>query len=389
MKWQSALSREPDTAEALAQVSHDLDDIEADLLIAFITPHHAEAFDALPKALAVAWPDATIVGCTAAGVVGAETEVEEGPCLAVVAASLPDVVLRVFHLDGEGTHEPLEPAEVVERVGIDPLARPCFVLLADPFTCNTENLLRILDAAYAGLPKIGGLASGARVRGEHALFVHGRTVREGAVGLALYGDIELHTVVAQGARPVGPVLRVSGVEDGLVTELDDLPALEVLQGVFEQLEGSARVLFRRSPLMGVAMDATATRVGRGDFLVRNVVGYDEDSGSIAIAHPVVVGDLIQLHVRDADTSTEDLRDLLMQASRTSDGFSGALMFSCLGRGESFFRESNHDTKALQTHVGPISVGGFFCNGELGPVRGRTFLHGYTSSVGLFRRPAWN
>ena len=30
------------------------------------------------------------------------------------------------------------------------------------------------------------------------------------------------------------------------------------------------------------------------------------------------------------------------------------------------------------------LGGFFCNGEIGPVGGRAYLHGYTASVALFR-----
>jgi small ligand-binding sensory domain FIST len=45
---------------------------------------------------------------------------------------------------------------------------------------------------------------------------------------------------------------------------------------------------------------------------------------------------------------------------------------------------NFDTGVFREHLGEVPVGGFFCNGEIGPVGGATFLHGYTSSFGLFR-----
>jgi small ligand-binding sensory domain FIST len=33
-------------------------------------------------------------------------------------------------------------------------------------------------------------------------------------------------------------------------------------------------------------------------------------------------------------------------------------------------------------LGPHPSAGFFCNGEIGPVGGSNFLHGYTASIGL-------
>ena len=87
------------------------------------------------------------------------------------------------------------------------------------------------------------------------------------------------------------------------------------------------------------------------------------------------------------TSDADLEALLARyASGHSDAAapSGSLMFSCLGRGAGLYGHADHDTGLFRRHLGEVPLGGFFCNGEIGEVQGRTFLHGYTSSFGLFR-----
>jgi small ligand-binding sensory domain FIST len=59
----------------------------------------------------------------------------------------------------------------------------------------------------------------------------------------------------------------------------------------------------------------------------------------------------------------------------------------VGRGQLLYGHPNHDSTAFHRARGPVPLGGFFCNGEVGPVRGRTFVHGYTSAFALFRRRA--
>lgn len=103
------------------------------------------------------------------------------------------------------------------------------------------------------------------------------------------------------------------------------------------------------------------------------------------------GQTVQFHLRDASTSHDDLHLMLsksqsaqlktMAAGNPSEA--GAMLFSCLGRGQRLYGEPNHDSALLKAVVGDIPVGGFFCNGEIGPVSGKTYLHGYTSSIAVF------
>ena len=58
----------------------------------------------------------------------------------------------------------------------------------------------------------------------------------------------------------------------------------------------------------------------------------------------------------------------------------------VGRGERLFGVANHDSDAFLKRVGPVSTSGIFCNGEIGPVGGKTFVHGYTSMFGVFSEP---
>ena len=63
----------------------------------------------------------------------------------------------------------------------------------------------------------------------------------------------------------------------------------------------------------------------------------------------------------------------------------ALVFTCNGRGTRLFDDAHHDARMLEEALGPVPVGGFFAAGELGPVGGRNFVHGFTASMALLRR----
>jgi len=124
---------------------------------------------------------------------------------------------------------------------------------------------------------------------------------------------------------------------------------------------------------------------QGDFLVRNLVGLDEDRGILLIGAIMREGTIVQFHLRDAATSAADLSAMLAELpADVRRDVRGSLLFSCLGRGRHLYGRPDHDTDLFRRHLGEVPLGGFFCNGEIGPVQGRTFLHGYTSSFGLFR-----
>jgi small ligand-binding sensory domain FIST len=266
-----------------------------------------------------------------------------------------------------------------------PAEAPAFLLLADPFTFDAEEYLRALDERCPRAAKIGGLASGGRRPGENVLYLDEKAHRGGLVGVALLGNVHVDTLVAQGCRPIGEPMFVTRSLENQIYALDGRAPLEVLQQLHEELEPRDRELFRHSLFVGLVMREKSDVYRRGDFLIRNLAGLDENRGSLVVAARVPEGTIVQFHLRDAATSAEDLEQMLSSlAPEPRAETRGSLLFSCLGRGKHLYGRPDHDTDAFRRHLGRVPLGGFFCNGEIGPVHGTTFLHGYTSSFGLFR-----
>jgi small ligand-binding sensory domain FIST len=204
----------------------------------------------------------------------------------------------------------------------------------------------------------------------------------------LSGDIEVDTIVAQGCRPIGEPMQITKCDQTLLQELDGKPPLEILHDLNEILSESDKKLLQTSLFLGIEMDPMRDNPKQGDFLIRNLMGIDRESGGLAIGALLRNGQLVQFHLRDKNMSAEDLEVMLTRylSQGNAENAQGALLFSCLGRGQYLYGEANHDTNMFRDKLGDIPLGGFFCNGEIGPVGNTTFLHGYTSSFGIFRKP---
>lgn len=391
MKWATAISRstsvETAVLEGAERIMRELGPGPVSLALAFVTPHFAGYYLRLHELVGRYLGPQTFIGCSGGGVIGGGEEVERAPAITLIAARLPDVRVTPFHVGG-ALPDLDGPPEAWERlVGVSAEDGPHFVLLADPFSSHPEALLAGLDYAFPRAAKIGGLASGATSPGLNALFLDGEVFGEGTVGVALSGDVAVDTIVAQGCKPIGDLMRVTGCRGNYLHELDGRPAFEVLRELFEGLEGRDRALARNALFVGVLMDEFKEEPGPGDFLIRNLLGIDPQRGALAIGENLQEGMRLRFHLRDAETSAEDLHAVLAgyeKTVRTPEDVSGALLFSCLGRGEGLYGSPGFDTDVFHEHLGGVPVGGFFCNGEIGPVGGTTFLHGYTSSFGLFR-----
>jgi small ligand-binding sensory domain FIST len=374
MRWSSAISERVPLASAVeecaAALRAGLDGAAPELVLAFVSPHHAGAYAQLPSQIAAAFPGALLIGCSANGVIGDGREVEERGALSLTAASLPGVTLAPFHDDG-GDPPSLPGA-------------PQFLLLADPFTCDAESLAERLDTAYPDSRKVGGLASGGHFPGANSLFLGGDVRSRGAVGVALSGDVQLDTIVAQGCRPIGVPLAITRCEDNLILELGGKRPMDVVRELYQSLDEEDQGLFRRSLFLGIEMKGDQLEYHAGDFLIRNLYGMDAETGALAVGALPRPYQAVQFHLRDARTAAADLSALLDRYRAGRSAPAGALLFSCLGRGMHLYGRPDHDTDLFAARVGRVPLGGCFCNGEIGPVGGSTFVHGYTSAFGLFR-----
>jgi small ligand-binding sensory domain FIST len=271
-------------------------------------------------------------------------------------------------------------------VQVENKEEPSFILLTDPFGFKLDSFVQGLDYAFARSVKLGGLASGGHKAGENRLLCQDQVYRSGVVGVSLCGNIQVDPVVAQGCRAIGKTSRVTKCDKNLLYELDGKPAVLVLKEAIERLPERDQKLAKEAIFLGVAMDEFQEKFVSGDFLVRNIYGIEPMSGALLVGEALRPERTVQFHLRDAESSADDLRSMLRRYIENGDGrpSSGALLFSCMGRGFSLYGRTNHDSDCLREYLGEVPIGGFFCNGEIGPVGDSTFLHGYTSSFGIFK-----
>lgn len=392
MQWASVIATERGLTEAIAQAADRLLEAlggrEPDLVMVFVGKQYAAHFVALPGLLRREFETATLFGCLGISVIGGGRECEEQPAISLVGAVLPDVRLHALHLD-EHTIPPTyaEPKLWESTLRLSGATPECFLLLADAFSFPNEAFLKGLDRSFPNTIKIGGLASGMEQADTPCLLLNNNVHSSGVVMLALLGDIQVDAIVAQGCRPVGEPMFANATHENLILELDGKVPREVLTDIYSSLSRADRKLFTDSLFIGVAMEMQREQYQAGDFLVRSILGLDPHSGALWVNSHVPKNSVVQLHLRDAQTSAFDLEQLLKRyrASPAANKAAGALLLSCLGRGAQLYGHPDHDSNALKQYIGDVPIGGFFSNGEIGPVRGATHLHGYTSVFGIFRQ----
>jgi small ligand-binding sensory domain FIST len=319
---------------------------------------------------------AQLIGCGAGGVLGSGVEIEQGHGISVWACALHDGEASTFHAyaeDGEVHGVPdMEGASGV-------------ILLADPFSFPADPVLRHLSSTAPLLPVVGGIASARTLGGTAALFLGEDVIEDGgAVGLRFDG-VELIPCVSQGAAPIGPELTITAAEGSVIAELAGKPALDKLREVVEGLPDAERDLLARGLLLGIVVDVNKPDYVQGDFLVRGISGADPDSGVIAVGTDVRPGQVVRVHARDASSADRDLRQSLAGRVASLKGRppAGALVFSCNGRGTQMFGTPGHDAVVVANSLSGAPTAGFFAAGEIGPVGGETFLHGFTATIAVF------
>lgn len=367
--------------DATAQALAPLGGRTPTLVCAFVCgPDPTAVEDALARVSALAG-GATTLGCSAGGVIGGERAVEASSAVSVWAAVLPRTTIRTFHLEVMRTPDSLAVVGLPEQAAEADIC----LLLADPYSFPADGFVSRFNDTASGLPVAGGMASGLLGPGGSRLLVDGRVVDRGAVGALLKGPVGATTVVSQGCRPIGPTMVVTKSEGNVLLELAGVPAVQKLEEIVAELPADEQALASRGLHIGIAMNEYAEVHDRGDFLIRGVLGVDESRDGLVVGDLVEVGRTVRFQVRDAQAAEDDLRSLLSSDSLLGvPGLvEGALLFSCNGRGANLFPSADHDAKVVAEHFAHAPVAGFFAAGEIGPVGGRNYLHGFTASIVAF------
>jgi small ligand-binding sensory domain FIST len=358
---------------------------QVSLGLVFMTPRFFDQAQQILEILRVHARIPLLAGCSSTALVAGAEEIEDNPGLVLALYSLPGANLTGTYF----TQTQVETADGVnywpETTGVAATQTNGWITFIDPFHLDSESWLRTWNDSYAGLPVYGGLASGVFADQTTQVYLNGEVYEEGGVAISVGGDVKLAGVISQGCTPIGDTWTLTRVEQNLIHRIANRPAYEVLSETVEEMAPDEQKKVRGNLFIGLVVNEYLEDFHRGDFLVRNLLGGDPQTGVLAVGALPRAGQTMQFQRRDAEAASEDMNELL---ARTQIELGGATVYGgclccCNGRGEHLFGSSGHDAQLVQKQFGGIGLAGFFCNGEIGPVGEKNFLHGYTASLALF------
>jgi small ligand-binding sensory domain FIST len=355
--------------------------------LVFMTPRYFANAQQVLEILRVHARVPLLAGCSSQGLIVGDKEIEENAGLSLGLFVLPGADLKAVHFTQAQVEESNGPGYWRMETGVESDQSNGWLAFIDPFHMDSEGWLKGWNEAYAPLPVLGGLASGDFTEQKTQLYLNGEVLEEGGVAVSVGGDVCMTGVTSQGCTPIGETWTLTKVQQNIIHEIGNRPAYEVLAETFNQLSAEQQKKARGNLFIGLVVNEYLEEFHRGDFLVRNLLGADPRSGSIAVGALPRLGQTIQFQRRSATAATEDMTELLSRARNrllTKTVYGGCLC-SCNGRGRGLFGAPDHDARLIQQSFGPISLIGFFCNGEIGPIGEKNFLHGYTASLALFAK----
>lgn len=375
------------SSSLIQQVKNQLGDQSPDLLMVFLSAHFNPSAFQIGEMLRNALNPTTFLGCTAEGVIGQTQEIETESAVTLIAAVLPNVELTPIFINGTDWHSVLDNAgEFREHLGVNEETTKLFMLIGDPFSTPANLLLDAFNRYYDGVPVVGGMASGGVMPGNNSLLINDQIYSSGTIGVAFSGALSADVIVSQGCRPIGAPYTVTEAEDNIIYTLERIIPEVHLENLIRSLSDEDQVLVQNGLFIGRAVNPEQDHdYGRGDFLIRGVLGVEHDTGALVVGDQVLVGETVQFHLRDAKTAVEDL-DMMLLTQSFLDTPAGGVLFTCNGRGTNLYDYPNGDISAIQGALGDIPMAGFFAAGEIGPIGGANFLNSQTACM-VFFRPA--
>ena len=353
---------------------------QIDLLVLFVSAHFQTHLEEITECLQTQLSPRHLIGGTGESIVADATEIETSPAISLWCASLPETQIDSMRLTFERTPDGGTFLGWPDSLGSEWEENSVMLLVGEPFSFPADGLLSRLEEDHPGVPVVGGLASGFQMPDENRIIIGSEVYNNGAAAVVLQGGVKTKTVVSQGCRPIGDRFVITSAEQNMITGLGGKPALEVIIKLDEELTTNDQRAMQNGVHIGRVVSEYQEEYQIGDFLIRNVVGVDPEQKAVVVADYLRVGQTVQFHIRDHESASLELNQLLSQLETPC---AAALLFTCNGRGTRMFEVESHDAATLSKHLGAIPVTGIFAQGELGPVGGKNFLHGFTASIIAF------
>ena len=353
-----------------------------DLVIAFVAGYPPEDFDNAINRIGELTSGQTVLGVTCQSLVAGKQELENAMGISLWSACWPDADVTPMFLeleseDGNANFSGL-PQDGWEEDSV-------VIMLSEAYSFPADGLLAHLNSSHPGVRVFGGVADSGLNPSDARLMLNGDMHDRGAVAVRISG-VAVSTVVSQGCRPIGDTFIVTDSERNVIGTLGGQPSFEVIKKIYATLPTQDQARVEQGLHLGIAMTELKDKFQYGDFLIRNVIGIDEESGTITVGDYIRKGRTVQFHIRDQNSASIELRSLLEAECKKEPACvpAAALIFTCNGRGSNMFEKPHHDAALLEEMLGDVATAGFFAAGEFGYVGGANFLHGFTASIALFQ-----
>ncbi len=307
------------------------------------------------------------IGTVGTGICGNGREYHDEPAISLLTGSFSEDHFRIL--------PPLtDKADAFVRAERAWLARHDHhfgIVHGDPREMQVPKLLGVLDVALRGGFLVGGLTSS---RTGYPQIADGMV--EGALsGILFDAEVPVATALTQSCAPFGGKHIITQCQRNIAIRLDDRPALDVFREAIGEVQ--ARDLTRAAQVIGVALPVHGSDTG--DYLVRNLLGVDENNNLLAIGEMLSTGQPLQFCRRDPAGAEADLRRMLRELKARAPQPKGGVYYSCVGRGPNLFGAESGELRIIQEELGDLPLTGFYCNGEISHNR----LYGYTGVLTLF------
>lgn len=358
----------------------------ADGAICFIGSSHAASYRLMLRTIAERAQTPQVAGCSASGVIAGGREIEGGAAaVSVLVVGGGITAQRIFVPGLKGRAE--EAAAEVAAAARPALGKTNLLcLFPDSYNLEPEPFLTALERDLPGVVIVGGGATEDGRSGE-TFALCGDAVSSNAVsGMLLAGEFEITAAASFGCRLIGKPRRVTAARHNVLIELDGRPALEVLKETIGPLADDLR---RTAAIVYLAMtfDRTAERLEHGQYLIRNMIGFDEAKGLIATVYKPQVGDLTSFALRDEEGARANLNLTLEQMERNlRNPPAFGLYFDCVSRGSNLYSIADHDSAYINRCFPGLPVAGFFTGFEIGPLAAATRLLQYSGVLTLVSGP---
>ena len=351
--------------EVLAAALHIRETLKtpARMAFAFVSANYMPHIAEFCETLRVDGHIQDIIGCTTSGRIEGGNEFEGGSGFSIIACQ--GEFGDPLALDGP------DFTSLTQANG--------WIALANPFAFPVDDWINSCNREASRVSVTGGLASGGNSN-ETAVFINGTPVDAAAV--PVIGRTAIVPALSQGCRPIGEPFTVTRADQNVIYALGGQPAYSALERAFETLSDDEKSNARGNLFAGLAGSEYIHEFHSGDFLVKNIIGADPDSGAVVIAGIPRVGQTLQYQIRNPSAALEDLVRGYEPVRQAKKRAYGALLFSCIARGKKFFGTANQDASELSEALGGKPIAGCFCNGEIAPIRGLNAMHGYTVAAAV-------